>query len=94
MIDLYDYKFKYNFKKYETVTYNKVIFKKAPYPFNISNTRAALKVIDDFIGISEGEANHWWSWWEIVPRNIFKKILYWPKFYLWYYTKFKKLNRN
>ena len=94
MIDLYDYKLKYNFKKYETVAYNKVIFKKAPYPFNISNTRAVLKVSDDFIGISEGEPNHWWNWWEIVPRNTFKKCLYWPKFYLWYHTRFKKLGNN
>lgn len=43
MIDLYDYKFRYNFKKYETVIYNKVIFKNKPYPFNISKVRVAIE---------------------------------------------------
>ena len=92
MVDLYDYKFRYNFKKYETVTYNKVIFKGKPYPFNISNSRVVLKVYGDFIGIDEAE--YWWSWWEIVPDNVLKKCIYWFKFYIWYYTKFKKLNSN
>ena len=92
MVDLYDYKFRYNFKKYETVTYNKIIFKSKPYPFNISKVRVVLKAEGDFIGINE--ANHWWNWWEIVPNHRFKKCIYWIKFYPWYYIRFKKLNSN
>ena len=92
MIDLYDYKFKYNFKKYELVTYNKIIFKDKPYPFNISKVRVVLETDGNFIGLNE--VRSWWNWWEIVPNRRVKKYIYWLKFYIWYYTKFKKLNSN
>lgn len=90
MIDLYDYKFRYNFKKYETVTYNKVIFKDKPYPFNISKVRVAIESDGEFIGIDG--VKQWWNWWEIVPNDKLKRCVYWVKFYIWYYTKFKRLN--
>ena len=90
MIDLYDYKFKYKFKKYETVIYNNIIFKQKPYPFNVSEVRVITEIKDEFIGI-DGE-RQWWNWWEIVPNNKLKRCIYWFKFYIWYYTKFKRLN--
>jgi hypothetical protein len=89
MIDLYDYKLYYRFKKYEKVTYNKVIFKKAPLPFNINKTRVILEGGKNFLGVDKGTS--WFCWWEMVPTNIFKKVIYWTKFYPWYYTRFKKL---
>ena len=92
MIDLYEFKFKYNHKKYDKVTYNKVIFKGKPYPFNILETRVILGINYDFIGIDKSDT--WWNWWELVPKNNFKKPIYWLKFYIWYFTKFKKLSSN
>ncbi|MDU6996001.1 MAG: hypothetical protein E6356_14160 [Terrisporobacter othiniensis] len=55
MVDLYDYKFTYKFKKYEKVTYNKLIFNKPPYPFNVNKNRIALEPKGDFIGIDGGK---------------------------------------
>ena len=89
MIDLYNYKFRYNFEKYELVTYNKVIFKDKPYPFNISKFRVVTEVKGEFNGIDG--VRMWWNWWEIVPNRKFNRVIYWVKFYIWYYTRFKKL---
>lgn len=89
MVDLYDFKFKYKFKKYDLVKHNNVIFKRNPYPFNICEVRVITEIRGEFIGIDE--KGQWWNWWEIVPYNKFKRCIYWIKFYIWYYTKFKKI---
>lgn len=92
MKDIYNYKFRYKFKKYDKVKYNNVIFKKKPYPFNFSEVRVITEFKGEFMGIDG--VRMWWNWWEIVPNNIFKRCIYWFKFYTWYFTKFKRLNNE
>ncbi|WP_024622491.1 hypothetical protein [Metaclostridioides mangenotii] len=87
MKDLYDYSFKYNYKKQDKVTYNKKIFKRCP--FKVNEVKQINKTKDDFIGL-EG-IKLWWNWWELVPKNRFKKIVYCVKFYHWYYTRYKRI---
>lgn len=85
MKDLYDYKFKYNYKEKDKVSYNKKIFKKCP--FEVDEIKEINESRDDFIGVKG--IRQWWTWWELVPGNIFNRIIYWIKFYPWYYMKFK-----
>jgi hypothetical protein len=87
MIDLYDYRFEYKYKKKDKVTYNKKIFRKCP--FEKDEIKEINEVVVNFVGI-EG-IRQWWCWWEVIPTNRFKRVIYLIKFYHWYYTKFRKL---
>lgn len=86
-VDLYGGEpFKFNIN--DKVTWNNKIFKECP--FNIDTIKEVEEIsfgnIIELTGI-----NMQWNWWEVVPTNIFKKPVYWIKFYYWYYTRFKKL---
>lgn len=90
MVDLYDYKLKYKYKAKDKVIWNKKIFKACPFEIDeIKEIGEVNKRPPDFIGILG--IRQWWAWWEVVPMNIFRKPIYWIKFYLWYYLRFKKL---
>lgn len=85
-VDLYDIKpFKFNIN--DKVRWNNKIFKKCP--FKVDDIKEIDEISFSHIGLTE--IRMWWNWWEIVPTNIFKKPVYWIKFYYWYYTRFKKL---
>lgn len=85
-VDLYDIEgFKFNLG--DKAVWNKKIFKECP--FEVDEPKEVDEISFNWIGI-KGIRN-WWNWWEIVPTNIFKKPIYWIKFYYWYYTRFKKL---
>ena len=86
-IDIYDFKSSYKFKAGDKVVFNRKIFKRCP--FDVDEIKNVGKVAYRHIGI-EGR-RMWWNWWEIVPVNRFKKIIYWIEFWFWYQTKFKKL---
>ena len=87
-VDLYDFKFNYRFKKGDEVTYNKVIFKTKPYPFNgevfvtNSNDKNMLKI---------SRSSVTWNWWELEPIGFINKCNYWIRFYIWWCMRFAKL---
>lgn len=88
MVDLYDTKI-FEFKVGDKVTWNKKIFKECPFVENeIAEISESLKESKMF---KIGEMNIFWNWWEIVPIDKTKKLIYYIKFYYWYYTRFKRL---
>ena len=92
-ISLYDFKFRYDFIKGEKVKWNKKIFKKCPFEVD------EVKIVDDirketkdFVGVKG--IRMWWNWWEIVPTSLIKKPIYWIKFYMWYWIRYIKLQKE
>lgn len=85
-IDLYDFYFKYSFKKGDKVTWNRKIFRECPY--EVEGTKEIGQVAGNFNGIRG--IRSWWSWWEIVPTNPIEKPVYWIKFYLWKHLRYNK----
>lgn len=92
-IDLYNYNFRYNHKKYDSVIWNKKIFKRCPFeedaPRLVDEVRKETK---DFVGVKG--IRQWWNWWELVPTNIIKKPIYWIKFYCWYWIRYKRYQKQ
>ena len=91
-IDLYNYKFRYNYKKGDKVKWNKVIFKESPFEID------EIKVVDevkrstkDFVRIYG--IRQWWNWWELAPTQTIKKPIYWIKFYSWYLIRYKRQHK-
>ena len=88
MVDIYDYKFNYNFKQGERVTWNTKIFKRCP--FDVDETKTITE-ISKTKNVRLNNKIIWWNWWELTPTSKIKKLLYYIKFYIWYYLKFKRL---
>lgn len=92
-VDLYGFKLRYNHKKGDLVIWNKVIFKCCPFNEDVPKIVDEIrKETKDFIGV-KGIRN-WWNWWELVPTIRHKKLIYWVKFYCWYWIRYKRLQRE
>ena len=88
-IDIYNYKFIYNFKQGDKVSWNKKIFKSCP--FNVDETKTITEISKTAKNVRLNNKIIWWNWWELTPTSKIKKLLYYIKFYIWYYLKFKRL---
>lgn len=92
-MDLYDFKFRYNYKKQDKVTWNKIIFKTCPFDVDeIKIVGEVKRQTKDFVGLVGKRG--WWNWWELVPIQINKKIIYWIKFYSWYLIRYKRQQKQ
>lgn len=77
MVNLYSERLKYKYKNKDKVKWNNKIFKKCPFKVD------EVKTIEEISPI--------FNWWEVVPIKFYKKPFFWITFYIWYFTKFKKL---
>lgn len=92
-VDLYNFKLRYDFKKGDKVTWNRRIFKSCPFEIDELKTVDEIrKETKDFIGIKGRRG--WLNWWELVPTMTSKKLMYYIKFYCWYFVRYKRLQNQ